>query len=140
MLLFFFSGCMKSPLSELSASQKDMKEIESTLQEMLEGLGAMDGLLIKVKKLVLLLDEQKKKQDDILRVAQEQERWLALAGKYNTNVYHQMRFMHASFERQGATIKQINKTSMLLKHALSDTGKLNVELKGQMQKAIELSP
>lgn len=139
-LFFLVSGCFKNPLSDLSSSQKDMKEIEGTLQQMLDGLGAMEGLLSKVQKMVALLEEQKKKQDDILRVAQEQEKWVTLSGSYNTNVYRQMRFMHASFQRQGKTIKQINDTSFSLKNTLADAGQLNVELKEQIKKAIELSP
>lgn len=140
LILFSLSGCMQNPLSSFSSSQKDMEEIEASMSDMLTQLQTAEKLLVKVKQLLILLDTQKKEQEKLLRIVEEQEKWVTLSGTYNTNVYHQMRFMRQSFVRQGKLIKGITTTSASLKKSLSDSGNLNKELKTQIQKAIELSP
>lgn len=139
-VFLFLSGCMQNPLSSLSSSKKDMDEMESVMSDMLSQMQTTEALLAKVKRLLALLDAQKKEQEKILRIAEEQNKWVALSGTYNTNVYHQMRFMRQSFGRQGQLIKSVAATSESLKKSLSASGALNKELKTQIQKAIELSP
>lgn len=117
-----------------------MEEIEASMSDMLTQLQTAEKLLVKVKQLLILLDTQKKEQEKLLRIVEEQEKWVTLSGTYNTNVYEQMRFMRQSFVRQGKLIKGITTTSASLKKSLSDSGELNKELKTQIQKAIELSP
>ncbi len=140
LIVFFLSGCVQNPLSSLSSSQKDMDEIEASLSGMLLQLATTEKLLAKVQQLLTLLETQKKEQEKILLIAEEEQKWVTLSGKYNTSVYHKMRFMRQSFGRQGATIKKISLTSGALKQSLGETAALNQELKTQIQKAIELNP